>query len=242
MRTSLELTERAVLTAGILALFSGGYFGVGHSVDASEARELATTFDAAIPFVPWTIYVYLGVFPTAFAPLFIVRSRRLFRRLAAAYATVIVISLFLFAVLPVTSAELRPDLSALALSGFTGWCVRLIYSLDPPVNLFPSLHLSIASLSAAGLWRARRAYGAVAFPVVAAIAVSICTVKQHFVIDGVAGIILALAIYTAALRGFESRNDEEPIVYSWQGPLLYLLFLGLVYAGLFTVYRSSLAV
>ncbi len=223
----------------VAAFFIGGYFGVGHLVDPARARELATALDAAIPFVPWPIYVYLGVFPAAFAPLFCVRSRRLFRRVAAAYMIAIAISLAVFVAWPVTSAGLRADLPQGGHRSFTAWCLELVYTLDPPVNLLPSLHLSIAGLAAAGLWTARRAYGAVALAAVAAIGVSICTVKQHFVVDGIAGLALTAAIYAVVLRGFEAQDGEEPTAYSWKGPALYLLFVALVYAGLFTAYLVS---
>lgn len=186
--------------------------------------------------MPWTIYVYLAVFPASLAPLFFVRSRRLYRRIVGAYAAAIVLSLVVFAAWPVTSTALRADLSGLDATSFTTWCLRTVYVLDPPVNLFPSLHLSIAGLAAAGLWKARRTYGLIALVLVGAIGISICTVKQHFILDGAGGLALAAALHAAVIRPFRPEPAEGPPAYSWTGPILYLVFQGLVYLGLYVTY------
>lgn len=220
----------------MIAFFVAGYFGVGHAVDPSRAGSLATSVDSAIPFVPSTIFVYLGVFPAALLPLFTVRSRRLFRRILAAYAITIAVSLAIFVIWPVTSTGLRADPAALDATRFTGWCVRLVYDLDPPYNLFPSLHLSIAALAAGSLFKARRAYGILAGIGVAAIGVSICTVKQHFVADGLAGIALAAVVHAVVLRPFRAEPSDGPLAYSWRGPATYAAFHSLVYAGLYAAF------
>ena len=74
----------------------------------------------------------------ALLPLFVVRCSRLFRRTAIAYATVIAVSLVFFTVFPVTSIQLRVPQTRLDISRFSDWAVSLLYSVDPPYNLFPS--------------------------------------------------------------------------------------------------------
>jgi hypothetical protein len=56
------------------------------------------------------------------------------------------ISFVSFAVFPVTSAQLRVPKGALNISSPSDWAVSILYSLHPPYNLFPSLHLSLATL------------------------------------------------------------------------------------------------
>lgn len=220
-----------------MALFIGGYFGLGWAVDPSRARSLATPVDAAIPFVPWTIYPYLLIFPASLFPLFAVRSGRLFRRAILAYAIAIVVSLAVFVAWPVTSSGLRVPSSSLDPARFTDWCVAVVYRLDPPVNLFPSLHLSIAALTTAVAWKARRAYGVWALAGLVAIGVSICTVKQHFVLDGVGGLALAAAVGGVVIRPFRGTAADGPLAYSWKGPVTYAGFLALVYAGFWVAFR-----
>jgi hypothetical protein len=220
-----------------VALFVGGYFGLGWAVEPARARALATPLDSMIPFLPRTIFTYLLVFPVSLLPLFVVRSRRLFRRVILAYAIAIVVSLAIFVAWPVTSVGLRADSAALDPTRFTDWCVSVVYRLDPPVNLFPSLHLSIAALTAAAAWKARRLYGVAALAGLVAIAVSICTVKQHFVLDGLGGLALAAMIGAAVIRPFRPIPEEGPLTHSWKGPAAYLVFQALVYAGFYLAFR-----
>jgi membrane-associated phospholipid phosphatase len=213
-----------------VALFVAGYFGIGLHVRPSAARELRLAVDARIPFVAETIWIYLWLFPAALLPLFLIRCRGLFRRTIAAYAIVIAASLAVFAAYPVTSRELRADPSLLELDRVSPWVVSVLYRLDPPYNLFPSLHLSVAALAALSAWKASRAYGAAVAVGVVLIAVSICTVKQHFVLDGVGGLALAGGAYAAVLRPYAPPHDTEP-AYGWRGPAAYLVLMVLVYAG-----------
>jgi hypothetical protein len=222
--------ERALLAGGVLALFLLGYFGVGHAVASGAARELRTPADDAIPFVSGTIWIYIALFPTAFAPLFLLRCQRLYRRTLATYAAVIAISLAVFVAFPVTSHALRVDAARLDPSRLSDWAVALVYRLDPPVNLFPSLHLSVAALAALSAWTARRAYGLVAAAGVVVIAASICTVKQHFIADGIAGLALAGAAFAVAKIGYVPTPDA-PRAYGVRGPLAFAGLLAAVYAG-----------
>jgi membrane-associated phospholipid phosphatase len=224
--------ERAALTIGVVAFFLAGYFGVGLHLGPSGARELRTALDGRIPFLAGSVWIYLWVFPASLLPLFLIRCPRLFRRTIAAYTIAIAVSLIVFAAFPVTSIGLRVDPKTLDVTRFSPWAVSLLYRLDPPYNLFPSLHLSIASIAALSAWKASRAYGVAAFAGVVSIGVSICTVKQHFVLDGVGGLALAALVHAVVLRPYEPWPGTDP-AFGWRGPVAYLLLLALVYAGLY---------
>jgi membrane-associated phospholipid phosphatase len=226
------------VTLALVALFIVGYFGVGRCVDPSRARTLFTPLDIRIPFVPASVWVYLYVFPAALVPLFVVRCERLFRRTMLAYACVIVTSLACFAAFPVTSLGLRVDAATLDVSRFTPWAVATLYALDPPFNLFPSLHLSIATLAACSAWKARSSYGAAAFLGAALVGISICTVKQHFVADGIGGVALALLAHTLILRTYRPEAGTLS-AYSWRGPAAFVALLAAVYAGFFVAFLSA---
>jgi hypothetical protein len=222
--------ERALLAGGVIALFVAGYFGIGLHTPPSVLRELRTPLDGAIPFLAGTIWIYLWLFPASLLPLFLIRDRGLFRRTIAAYAIVIGVSLVIFASFPVTSKGLRVDPSTLDATRIAPWTVALLYRLDPPYNLFPSLHLSVAALAALSAWKASRAYGAAVSLGVVLIAVSICTVKQHFVWDGVGGLVLAAAAYAVFIRPYTPPRGVDP-AYDWRGPAAYAVLMALMYAG-----------
>lgn len=230
--------ERAALSLGLAVLFLVGYFGVGLNTDPARAVDLSIPLDERIPFVPETVWIYIWMFPAALIPLFTVRCQRLFRRLAVAYAAAIILSLICFAAWPVTSIGLRVDAAALDPGRFSEWCVKILYIIDPPYNLFPSLHLSIAMLAAYSAGKARRLYGAITFVGVGMVLVSISTVKQHFVADGLGGLALALFIYMIVLWPYRRPSDGSA-AYSWRGPAAFLVLLVLVYAGLFVAFVLS---
>ncbi len=242
--TSLRVTviRRVTLALSVITAMIAGYGVIGHVVDPHVARELRSPFDNAIPFLPWTVYLYSWVYTSGLYPTFVVRNERLFARVVAAYLTVIAVSLTTFMAFPVSSVALRPDVSTLQLGTLAGWGVRLTYFVDPPYNLFPSLHLSIAVLAALAAGAARPLWGWLAAPLVVAIAFSICTMKQHFIVDGVAGLVLAMAAWALLVRPF--RADAEPtseLAYGWRGPVAYLCFHGAVYGTLIIMYLAGFA-
>lgn len=235
---ALDLLERATLTLAVVALFVFGYFSVGRSRDPGRAFSLATPLDAWIPFVALTIWIYLWVFPATLVPVFFVRCRDLFRRTVLAYAVVIAISLAVFAAFPVTSIGLRVDPGALDVTRFSSWAVSVVYALDPPFNLFPSLHLSTATIAAFSTWKARRSWGIAMFAGVFLIGISICTVKQHFLVDGIAGVALAWAAYALFMRRYRPQPDVDP-AYTWHGPALFFSLVLAVYLGLYVAFRQG---
>jgi membrane-associated phospholipid phosphatase len=215
----------------VVILFGAGYFGLGLGIDPARARDLATALDARIPFVASSVWIYVAVFPAAFLPLFVVRCPRLFRRTIAAYGVAIAASLVVFAAFPVTSSGLRVNADALDPARLSQWGVALLYRLDPPYNLFPSLHLSMALLAGLAAWKASRRYGATALAGVALIGVSTLTVKQHFIADGVAGIALAAVVYTAIMRPYEPAPGTDP-AYGRRGPAAFAVVLVVLYAAI----------
>jgi membrane-associated phospholipid phosphatase len=232
--------ERALLTLLLLSFFAGGYFAVAFASDPARARALPLALDGRIPFVPASVCVYVLVYSAALSPLFLVRCRRLFRRTALSFALAIALALPCFLLWPVTSVGLRPPLETLDPSRFVEWGVMLLYTWDPPVNLFPSLHIALAALAGLAAWKAQPAAGAVALPAVGMIGVSVCTVKQHFLVDVLAGAALALAIYSAVLRPYRAGGDA-PTAYSWRGPVGFLALQVAVFLGAFVAFRSGFA-
>jgi PAP2 superfamily len=232
------LAERAVLTVSLIVFFIAGYFGIGLSRTPDQSRELNIFLDDKISFVVHSVWIYLLIFPSALIPLFVVRCQRLFRRTAIAYAAAISFSLICFAVFPVTSGRLRVDQAALNLTRASDWAVAALYSIDPPYNLFPSLHLSIAVLAAFAAWKAARGYGAATFVTLVFIGVSVCTVKQHVVLDTLGGVALGVFVGGLILRPYRPDAGVEP-AYSWRGPLLYVAFLVLVYTGFYLIYLAA---
>ena len=192
--------EKALLTAGVLALWLAVYFGAARLADPARAASLRTGLDDRIPFVPRAIWLYATVYTAMLLPIFTVRPVGAFRRVVAAYAATILVSGAVFVAFPVTAVGFRPDVSRFGDGALHLWGLRLAFFLDPPVNLFPSLHLSIATLAALASWSVRRAYGALAGLLALAIAAAVLLVKQHFWLDAVAGVALGAVAWASFVR------------------------------------------
>ncbi len=220
--------ERLLLTLAVLAYFVAGFETVAAVAAPGRAHTLHTAFDDAIPLVPWTVFLYSWVYASALYPVFVLRSRALLRRAVVAATLTLTVAFVCFAVYPVTSVGLRPDPSLLDDTRFDEWGLRLTYFADPPYNLFPSLHLGTATVAALSAGRASRWLGLAGAPVVLAIAVTICTTKQHYLVDGVAAMVLAAAVWFAVLRTARPEPGEAP-AFGWRGAAVYVGFHALVY-------------
>ena len=230
-----------MLSGAVVVFFLVGYFGVGWlATDPADARFLVTPLDAAIPFLLESVVVYWSILPMGLLPLFVIRDPAVFRRAALAYAVTIAAALAAFVVFPVTSQGFRPDAQSYSSAGFEGWLLQLLYFLDPPMNLFPSLHLALAFLAALAAWHVRRRLGALAVAWTVCIAVSVCTTKQHFVVDVAAGIALGGLAHFAFVA---SSKITAPASATFGAPGLALFgaVVALFYAGLYCAYKVGVA-
>lgn len=235
------LAERVLLAFTIAASWIAGYHAIGWTTDLGQAVTLDTALDRAIPFVPETVYLYGLVYGASLYPLFVIRSRELLRRAAMAYVAVIVASLLCFLLFPVTCAGFRPPLEAIDPRTLHGWGVRLVYALDPPTNLFPSLHVGLAAVGAAAAWRASPRLALPAVGILVATVVSILTVKQHFLVDALAALLLVCVVHDRVLRPFQPAADEL-LAFSWRGPAGYLVLQVGLYALLAVTFAAGVRV
>jgi membrane-associated phospholipid phosphatase len=182
----------------LAALQSVVYFGVGHLHLSRSTEILRTHLDDAIPFWPWTAWCYLpfyaGVFILAIAGL---KRRALFNR--AIVAVLIVMTLGALGHIFIGAEYPRPvlhppytDISAAFLAS--------VQRIDPPGNVFPSLHVAHTTMLALLLLKDRPRLGLLTLAMATALALSTLTTKQHFLADVVAGYLLAFLGRWIALR------------------------------------------
>ena len=182
----------------LAALQSLVYFGIGHLHLTRSTELLRTRLDDAIPFWPWTSWCYLpfyaGVFIIAIAGF---RRRALFNRAVLAVFVVMTIGalghIFIGAEYP--RPVLQPpyaDISAAFLAS--------VQRIDPPGNVFPSLHVAHTTMLALLLLKDRARLGLVTLIMATMLALSTLTTKQHFLADVVSGYALAFFGRWLALR------------------------------------------
>jgi membrane-associated phospholipid phosphatase len=196
--------------------------------------ELA--LDRALPLVPsWAIvYGALYLF-LILLPIFVIRQQEFIRRTVHAYLLIwITAYVFFFVVYP--TAAPRPD--KVTGEGFAMWGLRALYSADPPHNCFPSLHVAHSVVSALACSRVHRRLGIIAILAAMLVAASTLFTKQHYVLDVVAGVVLALAAYSIFLRGYSL--DLIPEFDRRVAPALALCVSAVVAVGLATSWLAYL--
>jgi membrane-associated phospholipid phosphatase len=164
--------------------FALTYLPINALTEGRAARTLLLPGEAAIPLVPAFEFAYALAYVL---PLVIVWRRpdgARVVRLVRAFALTLVCAAAIFLLFPVTIE--RPALTGHSLA------IRLIALeyRDKPYNLFPSLHVALATLVALACGDARHFRWWLP-AIVGLIAVSTVLVKQHYIVDALAGLALA---------------------------------------------------
>jgi membrane-associated phospholipid phosphatase len=157
-------------------------------------REWSTRLDAWIPFAPAWVWVYSFLYyPAILYVNLVVKSADQFIRIAFSYLLLLALQAAIFVVFPVrTPAAWRN-----ARGGGESLSERflaLVQRFDAPTNSFPSMHTSVAMLTALHLVP-QLGSGAYLFPVL--IAASCVLTKQHYLIDLPPGAALGWVAYEA---------------------------------------------
>lgn len=162
--------------------------------------HMTTALDRAAPFLPWTVAVYVAAyfFWAANYMLAVRQGEDRAWRFLAADMLGKTVCLVVFLLLP--TATVRPAIPEDApLGGLLG----LIYMLDTPDNLFPSIHCLNSWLCWAGIrdcGSVPAGYRAFSLCMALAVALSTLTTKQHVLADAAAGFALGELCWRAAGR------------------------------------------
>ena len=204
---------------------------------ATYVPEVA--LDRAVSLQPAWMLVYgsLYVF-VVLLPVLVVRRQELFRRALQAYLMVMIVAYAGFLLYP--TAAPRP--AEVVGAGFAAWSLRFAYSLDPPYNCFPSLHVAYSFVSALTCYRVHRGVGAAAALWAALIGISTLYTKQHYVADVIVGALSAFVAYVMFLRKYprEVVSDDD----RRRAPVRALCVVGIfgiVVAGFWVAYRIQMA-
>ena len=157
-------------------------------------NSLALPLDSWIPFIPATIFFYVTIYFFWLPPIISKNvNTREYARIIAAVALAFIVTFALHIIIP--SAYPRPVLSAEAVeTSWTRYLVQKIYNVDLPNNTFPSSHVvaAVTLMIMVYPYLKRKAYAAYA-SWGALISISTLTVKQHYFIDVVVGVLVSIA-------------------------------------------------
>jgi membrane-associated phospholipid phosphatase len=182
----IQLTLSVFLIVGVYQF----YFWCQRNA-LTAPRELRLPIDDMIPYRPSWVWIYSFLYyPVILYTNLVIESPREFTHLAMSFLLLLVLQMACFLAFPVvTPAEWRPQQAPRSSSERF---LSFVQRLDARSNSFPSMHTSVATLTALHLSPSLGAW-AWAFPVL--IALSCLFTKQHYLIDLPAGAGLGALTY-----------------------------------------------
>ncbi len=150
-----------------------------------------TPVDAAVPFLPGTVWIYFSDYVLVAAAFLLQETWPAVRRYVRTYFALLVVGAVIHLLWPtVFPREWFPldggSPSARALGTLRG--------VDAATSCLPSMHVAGSYLGAFSLWRHRPAVFGAFLLWATAVAASTLSTKQHYLVDIFAGLVLALAI------------------------------------------------
>lgn len=159
-------------------------------------REWPSRLDERIPYMPVAVWVYsLLYYPAILYVNVVMKSAEQFNRVACSYLLLLALQAGFFLLLPVRtpSAWRSADTGRTPSERF----LALVQRFDAPTNSFPSMHTSVAMLTALHL---APGLGPRVFLFPALIGASCVLTKQHYVVDIPPGAALGWVVYEAYVR------------------------------------------
>jgi membrane-associated phospholipid phosphatase len=199
----------------------------------SEPHYLNSEIDMLMPFIDWSIFIYLGVYVIVTVPVIMINREDLLKRVVIGFIILQAVAAFFFLAYPVHM--LRPEYSSF--SNFTDYTVYAIYNIDNPSNCFPSLHVGNSVYAAYTTYKVNRRMGFVTHIISFLICVTTLTTKQHYIADILMGWFLGYLIYYFALGSYKfSLKDRQRISNKDSHYLIFVSLYAMMVVGFFIGY------
>lgn len=192
------LFDRDVLKRFFIIFLYASYFVVSYELIAWKTMERGVPpsawlfpYENKIPFIPYFALIYSLVYVVIPAALFLIH-RGLKRTLLAFFVGMVIQNVCWYYFPLINTLRPAPPYSS---HDWLNALVALLYQLDdPPVNCFPSLHVSYAFLSYYTMRAFAPQYQKLFFVLAISISISTLFFKQHYLIDVLGGWLLAYVL------------------------------------------------
>jgi membrane-associated phospholipid phosphatase len=228
-RTSVYLTYVIGNVVLMLLLFyfllnNVAYDWTGQLYPVGSGFRLNAVFgglDNAIPFVPEMVIFYVYLFyPLVILTMLYFAFVEYKKGYALGWSLVIInaIAVLIYIVFPVSTYWWRQDLLAHPIVGnFWANQVYNVYAGDTSFNCFPSLHAAVSTICFYTWFRYSKIKASnvtkgvtiAAFTIAAGVILSTLFIKQHYIADEVAGILLAWIIGTLLFNNLETSKPRK---------------------------------
>lgn len=173
---------------GCLLINAVTYFGTRLFTKNMHHYDFSIPLDDMIPFVPFMIVFYILAYVTWVVGFIVIgrESRQVCYEVCVAEQIAKMMCLIAFLVIP--STLVRPEITG---NGIFDWLTNLIYQMDSPDNLLPSIHCLENWICFRGAMRCKKVgkgYKITIFISALLVFASTVMVKQHVFVDIVAAI------------------------------------------------------
>lgn len=165
--------------------------------------DLTTSWDKMVPLVPEWMYIYFGCY--IFWIINYILVARIHREDPSAFYRFVTTDMmsrivcgFFFFLMPTTNV--RPDVVG---NTFADMLLRFLYSIDQPTNLFPSIHCLVSWMCYIGIRGNKKVpawYRGFSCIFALLVVISTQTTKQHYIVDAIAGLLLAEVLFALNKR------------------------------------------
>lgn len=197
------------------------YFGTRPFTNKLYHYDLSIPLDHQLPMIPFFMIPYALAYVTWIVGFIVIcrESKQLCYMVMTAeqIAKLICVTFFIF--LP--TEMVRPEVVG---NGFSEWLTRMVYTMDEPNNLFPSIHCLLNWMVFRGAMKCKKVgnvYRTVMFLSAILIFVTVLLTKQHLFVDIFAGIaVVEIGLYASkkfqlyrvyyAIERLYGRTKVEP--------------------------------
>jgi membrane-associated phospholipid phosphatase len=146
--------------------------------------------DQRIPFLSWTVWIYFSQYLLLLVTVWSLSKTQHLSRFIYSISWASLFASLIFYFFPVAFPRVPQ-----ATFGINTTLFGFLYLIDTPVNCFPSLHVALACLTVPSIAKAHKHWYFLLILWVGLIAISTLTTKQHYFVDVLGGVFLAVFCY-----------------------------------------------
>jgi membrane-associated phospholipid phosphatase len=166
----------------------------------TRGRQFSSRMDEAIPLRPQWVWIYSGTYyPVIGVVVMSAKDLRYFNYMAFSYLLLLALHVLVFLVFPVEVPPHWRQFGPTAQS-YSLKFLSFVQSFDARSNCFPSMHVSVATLTALHIAKNMKCSPLLPVLFVVAIAASCIFTKQHYLLDLPAGVALGLLTFYVFLH------------------------------------------
>ena len=203
----MTLKDKLLTSSKIFFFYAAAYGFTNHFDFLPSTPAPRVDFDQFFSFSPQWIWIYLSEILFLPLGLFFLKDEEQMKSFASSFILLTIVTNLIFLLHPThIERELFPNPGAP--NSLLYYAYDLLRTIDSPKNCFPSLHVATSFLMSFYLGLSHKRIGQLAFYYSILVALSTLYTKQHRIMDGFSGFLLALMCF-AFIEKMVPRITEQ---------------------------------